>query len=184
MSGWKTLSSEEVYKTPWIRVRRDEIENHMGEHLTYSVVELEHPSVFIVALTANNEILIQREYKYPVDNTLWSIPAGHSDGEELLAAAKRELLEETGLESEDWTDLGLFHQSTGIGNLPYKAFLARNVRETTNTRDEQEEIIEQKFIPLEEIEHMITSGEFYDTPAVAAVYAARIHGLSPKQPTP
>lgn len=49
MSDWKTLSSEEVYRTPWISVRRDEVTTHTGKRLTYSVVDLAHPSVAIVA---------------------------------------------------------------------------------------------------------------------------------------
>jgi 8-oxo-dGTP pyrophosphatase MutT (NUDIX family) len=180
MSDWKTLKSEIVYETAWIKVRRDEVLNHKGKPLTYSVIDLQHPSVFIVATNDKHEIFIQQEYKYTIDRTIWAIPAGHADGEaseDLLKAAKRELLEEAGLVSDDWTDLGLFFQGIGIANLPYRIFLARDVRSESDARDEVEQISNQHFVPIEKIEKMIASGDFFDAPAIAAVYSAKIHGI-------
>lgn len=180
MSDWKTLKSDIVYETAWIKVRRDEVLNHNGKSMTYSVVDLQHPSVFIVAINDKHEILIQQEYKYTIDRDIWAIPAGHADGEaseDLLEAAKRELLEEAGLVSDDWTDLGLFFQGIGIANLPYGIFLARNVQPKSDARDEVEQISNQHFVPLAEIEKMIAAGTFFDAPAIAAVYSAKIHGI-------
>jgi 8-oxo-dGTP pyrophosphatase MutT (NUDIX family) len=180
MSDWKTLKSEIVYETAWIKVRRDEVLNHNGKPLTYSVIDLQHPSVFIVATNDKHEIFIQQEYKYTIDRTLWAIPAGHADGkasEDLLEAAKRELLEEAGLASDDWIDLGLFYQGIGIANLPFGIFLARGVQRKNDALDEEEQISNRRFVPLGEIEKMIASGEFFDAPAIAAVYSAKIHGI-------
>ncbi len=177
MSDWKTLKSELVYETPWIKVRRDEVLNHVGTPMTYSVVDLKHPSVFIVAVNDKKEIFIQREYKYTIDRDIWAIPAGHTDGNEPLLAAKRELLEEAGLVSDDWTCLGRFFQGIGVANLPYYIFLARDVRQKTAASDKLEQISGQHFVPLKEIERMVAKGGFCDAPALAAVYAAKIHGI-------
>lgn len=177
MSDWKTLSSKIVLETAWIKIRRDEVLNHKGKHLTYTYIENHHPSVFIVVVNDKQEILIQREYKHTIKRYYWTIPAGFSENDDLLAAAKRELLEEAGLVSDDWTDLGPVQPCIGIANLPQNIFLARNVRFATDQRDEDEQIEDQRFVPLKEIEQMIVNGEFYDAPALAGVYAAKIRGI-------
>ena len=177
MSDWKTLSSEEIYKTPWIRVRRDEVLTSKGHPLTYSVVELINHSVFIVATNNEGKICLIQNYRYTLDMTMWEVPAGHIDGNDKLAAAKRELLEEAGLESDDWTELGTLYQANGIGKIPFTAFLARNVKEVTTERDEVEEISNQRFFSLEEIEAMMKKGEFIESAHVACLYLAKLHGL-------
>lgn len=177
MSDWKNLSSEEVYKTPWIRVRRDEVVTPKGHPLTYSVVELVNNSVFIVAANQEGKICLIQNYRYTLDMTMWEVPAGHSDGQDILEAAKRELLEEAGLVSNDWTELGTLYQANGIGKIPFTAFLARNVKEVTKKRDEVEEISNQGFFSFREIEEMMKKNEFIESAHIACLYLAKLHGL-------
>jgi len=177
MPGWKVLSTEEIYKTPWMRVRKDEVLNHNGKPLTYSVVELKHPSVFILATNSNEQVFFQRVYRYTIDKTLWELPAGHSDGEEPLTAAKRELLEEAGLASDDWVHLGRLYQVAGIGDAPLEAFWAKNAKKVTNELDELEDIGEQKFMDTAEIEDIARRGDT-DSPVLAVLYLAKIHGYN------
>jgi 8-oxo-dGTP pyrophosphatase MutT (NUDIX family) len=175
MSNWKTLKSEVVYETPWIKVQRDEVLNHHGKPMTYSFVSLHHPSVFIVALNDNNEVLLQQNYRYTIDQNIWEIPAGHSDGQELVVAAKRELLEESGLESDDWIDLGTAYQGAGVANMPMAILMAKSVRQVTTERDEDEEISQQRFIPFGEVERMIQDGEIVNSATIAALYKATLY---------
>jgi 8-oxo-dGTP pyrophosphatase MutT (NUDIX family) len=177
LSDWKTLSSEEVYKTPWIRVRRDEVVNHNGKNLTYSVIELNSPSVFIVAANASGQIYLAQNYRYTLDKTMWEMPAGHSDGQDVLEAAKRELLEEAALVSDDWTNLGTLYQANGIGNMPFVAFLAREVRSAESTLDEDEQITNGRFFDVLEIEEMAKRGDFIESAHLAALYLAKLYGL-------
>lgn len=170
MGRWKTLSSEEVYQTPWIRVRRDEVLTHRNKPLTYSVVELQHPTVTIVATNEKDEILLQRNYRYTIDKTVWELPSGHSDGEDPLMAAKRELQEETGLASNRWTLLGRIYEVVGIGKVPANIFLAQDVHDTSGERDEDEAISDHQFMGLEAIEALARAGELTNGSVLQGVY--------------
>lgn len=176
MAGWQTQSSEVVYETAWIKVRRDEVLTQTGKPLTYSYMELQSPSVFVVALNDKQEVFLQRVYRHTLGQRLWEIPAGYSNKEEdLLAAAKRELQEETGLTSTDWHDLGRIYQVAGVGRVPAQLFLAQNVTQASQPTDEDEDIIDRQFFTPAKIEDMIRNGELIDSPVIAALYVAKLY---------
>jgi 8-oxo-dGDP phosphatase len=178
MKDWKTLSSKEIYETqtPWIHVRRDEVENHLGKPLTYSVVSLHHPTVFIVAVNNKKEIYLQKNYRYTIDQTIWELSAGHSDGQDALTAAKRELLEETGLESDDWTNLGEYYQAIGVANFPLTVCLAKNVRAATfQPQEDVEQIVDRRFFSMDHVRQMIKNGDIIDATDIGALYIVKLH---------
>lgn len=177
MSDWQTLSSESVYSTQWFDIRRDEVRNHNGKPLTYSYLKLAHPGVCIVAVNSEGKILLQRNFRYPIGKTVWELPAGHSDGQDLLEAAKRELAEETGLVSDNWVDLGSFYIASGIADSQQHYFLARNVRPSDAERDEDEQITEQRFFTIAEIEAMLKAGGIQLHAVPIGVYLAKLHGI-------
>ncbi len=174
MVAWQTKSSSVVYRNPWFSVREDEIVNHNGTPQTYSVIDLASPSVFIAALNSKGEILMQREFRYTIGRDVWGIPAGHSDGEDLLSAAKRELLEETGMTSSDWTELPEMFAMVGIGNCPSRAYIARDVKLVTDERDPEEPIGEQKFVAIGEVDAMVRRGEIASGAVIACLYQVRL----------
>lgn len=178
MADWQTKSSKIVYETAWFKIYRDEVLNHLSKPLTYSYVKLQHPSAFIVPVNPKGKILLQRAYRYTIDKTIWEIPAGHSDGEDLLSAAKRELLEETGFTSDDWVDMGTQNQAVGIGNVPCNMFLARNIQPAaTEGKEEVEDISDHTFFAPSEIDAMIKAGDIDDAPVVVALYLAKLYGF-------
>lgn len=182
MADWQTKSTEVVYESPWIKVRRDEVIDQNGKPLTYSYMELQKQSAFIVPVNDKGEILLQSVYRYTMGKRYWEIPAGYiEEGEEPLAAAKRELTEETGLVSEDWQSLGAFHQILGTGRVTCNAFLARNVRSSGDATDKDEDIENRRFVSLTDIEQMLATGELVDSPVITAIYMAKVHGLQKEE---
>jgi 8-oxo-dGTP pyrophosphatase MutT (NUDIX family) len=178
MSDWQTDSSKIVYETPWFKIHEDKVRNQLDRPLTYSYMELQRPSVFVVAVNEKGEVLLQNVYRYTVRQRLWEIPAGMIDeGEEALDAAKRELVEEAGLTSDEWVPLGRLYQIAGTGNVPLEAFLARNVSDAGKATDEDEDITSHTFKSLEDIEQMIKNRELVDSPVLAVLYMAKLHGL-------
>ena len=86
-----------AYENPWIRVREDAVLRPDGEPGVYGVVEVRSPAVFVVPVTEAGEIVLVSVDRYSLGGLSWEVPAGGTDGEETLAAAVRELREETGL---------------------------------------------------------------------------------------
>lgn len=175
MKKWQVNLSDIVYETPWFKIHRDEVLNQNGTPLTYSYMELQNHSVGIMAMDRQNRILLQKNYRYTIDRSVWEIPAGFSDGEDLLVAAKRELMEEAGLASDEWTSLGNFYIAPGVGNIQQHYFLAKNVHAAEGERDPDEPISDQAFFALDDIERMLLRNEINSYMAPIGVYLAKLH---------
>ena len=106
MRSWRTHGSRVVYENAWIRVREDEVTRPDGGRGIYGVVETTAPSVFIVALTAAEEVLLVGLERYTTGRPSLEIPAGNSEGDDPLVAARRELREETGRVAGSWELVG------------------------------------------------------------------------------
>lgn len=113
---------------------------------------------------------------------VWELPAGHSDGQDALTAAQRELLEEDGLISNDWTKLGRLYQAIGTGSMPLDIYLACNAKQSQDsTPDETELIEERRFFSIAEIDSMIQNGELINAADIGAFQLAKLHGLNNKE---
>jgi 8-oxo-dGTP pyrophosphatase MutT (NUDIX family) len=182
MADWQTLSSKIVYESPWIKVHRDEILNQNGKPLTYSYMTLQNPSVCIIAINSAGEIFLEKVYRYTLKRRSWEIPGGFLEpGEDPMAAAKRELKEETGLVSDKWFHLGRMYQIPGTGNVPFDIALALDARKGGTATDADEDITDGHFVSLETVEKMIASGELTDAPIIAAIYRAKLHMIEHKE---
>jgi len=94
-NNWKKLSSRTVFKNPYYQIRRDYVIKPNGTKGFYDVI-IRHPSVFIVAVNKKREACLIELYRYTNQINSLEIPAGNSEGQPPLVAAKKELLEETG----------------------------------------------------------------------------------------
>ena len=100
---WELVSSEYLFRRPWLTARRDVVRLPNGTEIPEFYV-LEYPDwVNIIAVTADGEFVMIRQYRHGIDQTRYELVAGCVDpGEDPLTAAKRELYEETGFGGGEW----------------------------------------------------------------------------------
>ena len=135
-----------------------------------------HPgAVAIIALNEKQEILLIKQYRHPVRERLWEIPAGLLDvsGEQKLDAAKRELMEETGYLASAWEELTSFHTTPGGNNETITIFLAKDARHVGHDLDlEGEEVdMEIRWVALSEAVSSVVRGEMRSPSAAVGIMA-------------
>lgn len=170
---WKKLSSKIVYKNQWFAVREDEVEKPGNRKGIYGVLETPS-SVFIVALNEYNEVYLTGLFRYPTGKYGLELPAGGSDNQDLLEAAKRELLEETGLKAAKWEKVGQFTPWNGISNEVSHVFIAKDLEQTASQIDPSEGILEIRQVAFEKVFDLIKSGEISDGQTISALTLAAL----------
>ena len=103
VGGWQQKSQEVIYDNPWIQVRHEEVIRPNGTEGIYGVVHFKSHAIGIIAVDDDDNIWLVQQSRYPNNETTIEIPEGGGPlNEAPLAAAKRELLEETGLTAQNW----------------------------------------------------------------------------------
>ncbi|HEX2173088.1 MAG TPA: NUDIX hydrolase, partial [Dehalococcoidia bacterium] len=139
--NWRRLSSKVAYSNPWLTVREDQVIRPDGQPGIYGVIELK-VGLGIVALDDADRVWLLGQYRYPIDADSWEIVNGTVEpGEEMIEAAKRELIEEAGLEAARWDYLGRFHPSCGMTNEEAHLYLARGLTVKVAEPEETEEFV-------------------------------------------
>ncbi|HZI78505.1 MAG TPA: NUDIX hydrolase [Vicinamibacterales bacterium] len=137
-----------------------------------------HPgSVVIVPMTPANDVILVRQYRHAIGRYTWELPAGSlKPGEDALAAARRECQEEIGMVAERLERLGSFFPTPGYCNEEMHFFLAAGLREPRagdeEAHQDEDEDIETRRVPLEELRAMIGRGEVVDLKTVAGMALA------------
>jgi 8-oxo-dGTP pyrophosphatase MutT (NUDIX family) len=169
---WKKLSSRVVYHNPWIRVREDKVIHPDGREGIYAIVEIK-PSVYIVALSEDRKVWLIDCFRYSTESMSLEIPAGGTDGQEPLTAAKRELQEETGLVAGHWQKIGELDSHNGVCRERAHIFLATDLKQT-GSNEQLADGIERSFaMPVDEVYAAISDGRIRDSESIAALHLAK-----------
>lgn len=169
---WRTLSSELQYDNPWIRVREDQVRRPDGRPGIYGVVTFKHRATGVVPLTPEGDTFLVGQHRYPLDRYSWEIPEGGAPlGEDPLMAARRELVEETGLVAARWTYLGELHTSNSVTDELGVVYLAEELTQGPSA-PEGTECLAVRRLPLEQAYLMAMGGAITDAVSVVALARA------------
>ncbi|RPE05874.1 NUDIX hydrolase [Chitinophaga lutea] len=169
---WKLVNSEYLYKEPWLTLRRDICETPAGVTVNPYYV-LEYPDwVCVMAVTADHQVILIRQYRHAFGTVLLEIPGGVIDPEDPvpLDAARRELLEETGYAFEQFYSLGaVSHNPSTSTNLTHM-FLATGGKYVQAQQLDANEEIEVLLKDVNEVEQMLKEHQF-----VQALHVSCLH---------
>jgi ADP-ribose pyrophosphatase len=170
--GIEVLSSKVSFEGPVFRVVTDEVREPGGQPRRRDVVR-HHGSVVIFAVDDSKSkrdplILLERQYRHAAAQYLYEVPAGSLEpGEDPLAGAKRELLEETGYKAKHWSKLVRYYASPGFLGEWMQIFVAEGLT-PGDAQPEEDEQIELFAVPLSELLREIEAGRILDGKTVAS----------------
>jgi ADP-ribose pyrophosphatase len=157
----KITKSKEAYRCGLFWVTEDEAKDKTGFEIKRSIVR-HNGSAVMMAVDEKNRVMLVRQYRLPANQSLWEIPAGKTDdGESVLQAAKRELIEETGLRAKKWKKLVSFFPSPGYVEEKMTIFLATELTQV-ESQPMEDERIETKWFTKKELRKMLESNEILD----------------------
>ena len=177
MQRWKTLSRQLLLDhSKYLTVENHTVELPDGQVISDWPWLVTPDYIIVIAITEANEFLCFRQIKYAIGDVTLALVGGYIEpGEAPLIAAQRELLEETGYEAPDWTNLGHYivdaNRGAGVANL----YLAREAHRVAEAN--ADDLEEQQLLHLSraEIEAALIANEFKALPWATAVALALLH---------
>ncbi len=168
----RTISSREVYRNRWTRVREDVIERSDGQRGIYGVVDKD-PASIIIPLEATPEgefVYLVEQYRYTVGGTFMEFPQGGWEQAEVQPEelARGELREETGLAAGKMTLLSTLQIAYGVMNQKHYVYLAEDLTMGAHDRDPEEHDLVVRRVSVREFEAMVVAGTIVDNCTVAA----------------
>lgn len=169
--GWRRHSSRYLFESKWFRLRQDGVALPNGDRITYTMIE--HPGfALVVPMIDDRHVLLERLYRYTLQAYSLECPAGGLDGDVPVAAASRELREETGYAAGAMTPLATFNGSTGISDEVFHIFLATDLERTGEVQREATEQMELVEMPLGDAVRLAESGGVRDASSALALILA------------
>lgn len=169
-SPWRRLSRRIAYENPWIEVAHDEVVRPDGEPGIYGVVHFRHLAIGALVLDEAERVLLVGQYRYTLEAYSWEIPEGGGRFDETpLAAAQRELVEETGYTAADWRELCQADLSNSVTDERAVLFVATGLT-PGQARPDGTERLQTRWVGFLEALAMIARGEIRDAMSILALY--------------
>lgn len=163
------ISSEDIFDGVLLHVKRDYVKLPNGNTSVREWIKHQGASA-VVPVLPNGNIIMVRQYRYPIGKVTLEIPAGKLDtpDEDPLLCAKRELSEETGYSAKSYKLLHKLATTVGFSNEWIYIYMAHDLVKGEQHPDE-DEFINLVEMPLEEALHLIEQGEIFDAKSVTAI---------------
>jgi len=168
-AAWKTVESRTVYTTRIFDLHHHRRHHHQRGHHDFYV--LHAPDwINIIPLTDDGTVVMVRQFRHGIEDFTLEIPGGMVDPQDAspMAAARREMREESGYDSDDIVELGKVHPNPAIQGNYCHTFLARGVRPGVKLEMDTTEETEVVLVPLASIRDLIASGEITHALVIAA----------------
>jgi ADP-ribose pyrophosphatase len=166
---WKTLDAEVMYESKWIKVTKSNVLNPAGNAAVYSWVHFKNLAIGIFPLDEEKNTWLVGQYRYPLEAYSWEIPEGGGPlGTDPLESAKRELLEETGIEAKNFNELMRMHLSNSVSDELSITYLATGLS-FSKPQPEESEVLQIKKLSLDEAFQWVLSGKITDSISVATI---------------
>ena len=164
-----TVSSEEIFDGQVVHLFKDTVELPNGKPATREVIR-HVGAVAIVPMTEDGKVVVERQFRYPLNEVITEIPAGKLDSksEDRLAAAKRELEEETGLLADEWICIGDYCPAAAYCDEIITMYLAKGLHKGTRNLDE-DEFLNIMEVSLEELVEDVMQGKIADGKTQVAI---------------
>ena len=168
------VSSQEIFDGAIVHLYKDTVTLPNGNPATREVIR-HIGAVAVVPVADDGKVIVERQFRYPLDQVITEIPAGKLDSftEDRLAAAKRELEEETGYTADTWTALGDFHPTAAYCDEKITLYLATGLHQGERHLDE-DEFLNVMAVPMEELVADIMAGRITDGKTQTAILKAHL----------
>ena len=171
-------ASEEIFDGVILHVFKDSVQLPNGNPATREVIR-HVGAVGVIPVTDDGKVIIERQFRYPLNRVITEIPAGKLDSftEDRLSAAKRELEEETGYTAKEWISMGDYFPTPAYCDERITLYLARGLEQGKRHLDE-DEFLNFEAVPLSDLLQDVMDGRITDGKTqVAILKAARMLGL-------
>lgn len=171
---WKITSAELIYDNPWINLTEYQVINPSGNPGIYGKVHYKNIAIGILPLDDGLNTYLVGQFRFAMGQYSWEMPEGGGALDtKPIDSAKRELLEETGLKAQSWTEIQRLQLSNSVTDELSILYLARNLQQFEAEPEDTEQLIVHK-LPFEEVYQMVCSGAITDAMTVAAVLKVKL----------
>jgi 8-oxo-dGTP pyrophosphatase MutT (NUDIX family) len=179
---WKIVSEEVLYDNAWIGLTEYKVINPAGNPGIYGKVRFKNYAIGALVLDDELNTYMVGQYRFPIDQYSWEMPEGGGSFDHTpLASAQRELMEETGLKANKWTEVLRMHLSNSVSDELCILFVAQDLEQFEAEPEETEQLVIKK-VPFEEMYQMVCRGEITDAMTVGAVLKVKLLLLENKLP--